>query len=89
METNNNNPNGATKMTRATTTTLRPDATADVNRLAFCLGLVEAAGYTPCFATSYVDDDGTAFAFSDEIDGAGAYSHPVHSVTLHADGRLT
>jgi hypothetical protein len=76
-------------MTRVSTTVLSPDASDVSNRLSFCLGVVEAAGYTPCFATSYVDDDGTAFAFSAEIDGSGPYAYPAYSVTLHADGRLT
>ncbi len=75
-------------MIRVATTTLSPAATDAANRLSLCLALVEAAGFTPCFATSYIDDDGDAFGFSSELGGVGAYTHPAHAVTLFADGTL-
>lgn len=75
-------------MIRTDTTTLSPDASEEVNRLRLVLGMVEAAGFTPCFATSYFSN-GVAFAFSEEMAGFGTDRSPAHSVTLHADGRLT
>jgi hypothetical protein len=74
-------------MIRTDTTTLSHHASAEVNRLRLVLGMVEAAGFTPCFKTSFASN-GVAFAFSEEMAGFGTERNPAHSVTLHADGRV-
>ena len=50
---------------------------------------VEAAGFTPCDASAFVDDaTGRAFSFSVESAGGTSATGPAFEAVAHADGRV-